>query len=66
MHEKPEVCELKVLAVNTFETEQDATGWFLRPHPMLNGETPQQASQTAEGAQLVKQILVAIKYGGVV
>ena len=66
MDEKPVACELKVLAVNTFETEQDAAGWFLRPHPILNGETPQQASQTAEGARLVKQMLVAIKYGGVV
>ena len=66
MDEKPEKSELKILAANTFETVEDADDWFLRPHPMLDGESPQQAAQTAEGAQLVRQILVAIKYGGVV
>lgn len=66
MDEKPELSELKTLAANTFETTQDADDWFLQPHPMLDGEMPQQAAQTAEGARLVRQILVAIKYGGVV
>lgn len=66
MDKKPEPSDLKILAINTFETDQDAAGWFLRPHPMLDGETPQQAAQTVEGKKLARQILGAIKYGGVV
>lgn len=66
MNEKNEISELKILAANTFETAQDVDDWFLRPHPMLDGKTPQQFANTLEGAQIVRQILVAIKYGGVV
>ena len=66
MDEKSELSELKTLAANTFEAAQDADDWFLQPHPMLDDEMPQQAAQTAEGARLVREILVAIKYGGVV
>ncbi|WP_300662205.1 MbcA/ParS/Xre antitoxin family protein [Hydrogenophaga sp.] len=66
MDMKSELTELEILAVSTFQTSEDATDWFQRPHPMLKGETPRHASQTVEGEQLVRQILVAIKYGGVV
>ena len=58
--------ELEGMAAETFATEADASAWLNRPHPMLDGETPLAASKTSFGAQRVKDILLAIKYGGVV
>lgn len=57
--------EIESLAHETFE-EGDSTEWLNRPHPMLDGETPLQATGTSYGAEQVKSILVAIKYGGAV
>lgn len=58
--------ELDEIANDTFESEDAALGWLRRAHPMLDGESPLQAAKTSFGAQRVKDILVAIKYGGVV
>jgi putative toxin-antitoxin system antitoxin component (TIGR02293 family) len=58
--------ELDEIASDTFESEEAASGWLRRPHPMLEGESPLQAARTSFGAQRVKDILLAIKYGGVV
>jgi len=58
--------ELDEIANDTFESEEAALGWLRRAHPMLDGESPLQAAKTSFGAQRVKDILVAIKYGGVV
>lgn len=58
--------ELDEIASDTFESEEAASGWLRRPHPMLDGESPLQAARTSFGAQRVKDILLAIKYGGVV
>ena len=58
--------ELKSMANDTFESEEAAFGWLLRPHPMLDGETPLESAKTSFGARRVKDILVAIKYGGAV
>ena len=58
--------ELKELANDTFETEDVALGWLRRPHPMLDGETPLESAKTSFGSKRVKDILVAIKHGGVV
>lgn len=60
------VLELEALAADTFETEEVALGWLRRPHPMLDGDSPLTAAKTSYGAQSVKDILVAIKYGGAV
>lgn len=57
--------ELHQLAWDTFETEAESGEWLKRPHPMLDGESPLQAAKTSYGAQRVKDILLAIKYGGV-
>ncbi|UUZ66527.1 MbcA/ParS/Xre antitoxin family protein (plasmid) [Polaromonas sp. P1-6] len=54
------------MAKTTFETEDDARVWLERPHPLLDGESPLEAAKTTPGAQHVKQILIAIKYGGAV
>jgi putative toxin-antitoxin system antitoxin component (TIGR02293 family) len=58
--------ELDEMASDTFESEADAANWLRRPHPMLDGESPLQATKTSYGAQRAKDILVAVKYGGVV
>jgi putative toxin-antitoxin system antitoxin component (TIGR02293 family) len=58
--------ELDQMASDTFETEEDAANWLRRPHPMLDGDSPLEATKTSFGAQRAKDILVAVKYGGVV
>lgn len=58
--------ELDDLAKGTFESPEEAAGWLRRPHPMLDGESPLECAKSGYGAQRVKDILVAIKYGGVV
>ena len=58
--------ELHAMAVGTFETEAEASAWLTRAHPMLEGETPLVVAKSSFGAQRVKDILLAIKYGGVV
>lgn len=57
--------ELDQLAIDTFETEDEALQWLRKPHPMLDGDDPLTAARTSFGAQRVKDILVAIRYGGV-
>lgn len=56
--------ELEKMANDTFESEEAALGWLRRPHPMLDGESPLESAKTSFGARRVKDILVAIKYGG--
>ena len=58
--------ELDQMASDTFATEEDAANWLRRAHPMLDGESPLEATKTSFGAQRAKDILVAVKYGGVV
>lgn len=58
--------DLERLAVDTFETSDEAAQWLLKPHPLLDGKPPLQVARTEVGAQRVKGILIAIKYGGVV
>jgi putative toxin-antitoxin system antitoxin component (TIGR02293 family) len=58
--------ELDQMACDTFESDAEASRWLRQAHPMLDGETPLQAARTGYGAHRVKDILLAIKYGGVV
>jgi putative toxin-antitoxin system antitoxin component (TIGR02293 family) len=58
--------ELEAMATDTFESDDAAHGWLRRPHPMLEGECPLEAAKTSFGTRRVKDMLVAIKYGGVV
>jgi len=57
--------ELDTLAKDTFETEDEAAGWLLEPHPMLGGQRPVECAKSSFGTECVKDILTAIKYGGV-
>jgi putative toxin-antitoxin system antitoxin component (TIGR02293 family) len=58
--------ELDELASDAFASEEDAANWLRRPHPMLDGESPLASTKTSYGAQRAKDILLAVKYGGVV
>ena len=58
--------ELSKLAEDTFETQEEAAAWLRREHPMLGGETPLSCAKSAYGAERVKEILIALKYGGAV
>ncbi len=58
--------ELGQMAADTFETEDEASAWLRCPHPMLDGDSPLESAKTSFGAQRVKDILMAIRYGGVV
>lgn len=59
----PVNANVEQLANEIFESEDEAWGWLNTPHPMLDGKTPMQAAETSSGAEYVKEILVAIKYG---
>jgi putative toxin-antitoxin system antitoxin component (TIGR02293 family) len=58
--------ELGQMAADTFETEDEALAWLSRTHPMLEGDCPLEAAKTSYGSQRVKDILMAIRFGGVV
>lgn len=58
--------ELNQLAEDTFESPEAASEWLRREHPMLGGETPLSCAKSAYGAERVKEILIALKYGGAV
>ena len=55
---------LKNLAMEVFVSTEDIGRWFAKPHPLLNGRTPLQMAVTEAGAEKVRSLLVAIKYGG--
>jgi putative toxin-antitoxin system antitoxin component (TIGR02293 family) len=57
--------ELDQIAHDTFETAAEASAWLKRAHPSLDGETPLECAKSSYGAQRVKDVLLAIKYGGV-
>lgn len=55
--------EMERMAADTFQTKAEAAQWLHTPHPMLEGKMPLQVAETPPGAERVRQILVAIKYG---
>lgn len=59
--------ELDSLARATFESTDVAAAWLRLPHPMLEGQSPLEcAKSSGPGAQRVRDMLAAIKDGGVV
>ena len=58
--------DIQRLAEDVFESNEFSLIWLHQSHPMLDGESPLQAGETSFGAQKVRDILIAIKYGGVV
>jgi putative toxin-antitoxin system antitoxin component (TIGR02293 family) len=59
------LAELEAFASDVFDSEQAAHDWLKTKHSML-GESPIDAASSSYGAQHVREILTAIKYGGVV
>jgi len=57
--------ELDQMAVDTFESPAASSSWLRKPHPMLDGESPLECARSSCEAQRVKEMLVAMKYGGV-
>jgi uncharacterized protein (DUF2384 family) len=58
--------ELARLLRTTFETSSDARRWWRSPHPMLSGVAPVVAVRTAAGVIQLRDMLIALRYGGVV
>lgn len=58
--------ELHELATDVFGTLEQAKAWLQRPHPLFDEAAPVEAARSSYGAQRVKDMLVSIKYGGVV
>ena len=58
--------DIKQLANEVFASEAEAWLWLNRPHPMFDDRSPLQAAETSSGADHVKEVLLSIKYGGVV
>ena len=58
--------ELDAMARDAFETDEEAAAWLRQSHPMLDGETPLDCAKSGFGTERVKDILNAVKYGGVV
>ena len=61
-----QLTDLIATAVDVFGSVEAATGWLIKPHPVLEGETPMQRARTPWGMQRVRSILGALKYGGAV
>lgn len=59
-----EQAALEAMAADVFATEEGASAWLRTPHPLLDNEVPLDAVKTSHGAQLVKNLLMSIKYGG--
>lgn len=57
--------EIDRMARDVFATDEDVTGWLHKPHPMLDDQTPLEAAKTSFGAERVKELLTAMKWGGV-
>lgn len=55
-----------VWSQSVFETEADRRVWWHRSHPLLDKNTPWSASNSPEGAAKVRDLLVALKHGGLV
>jgi uncharacterized protein (DUF2384 family) len=57
---------LLAMVREAFATPQDARRWWRTPHPLFNGLTPSAAAKTPPGAERVRDMLVALRFGGVV
>lgn len=54
------------LAVDVFEDREAAISWMSRPNAALGGHTPAYLCETELGERQVRQVLHALKWGGVV
>lgn len=54
------------VAKTVFQSEEDIRRFMTTPHLMLEGRTPMDMCQTSAGLQRVQDLLLSIKFGGVV
>lgn len=57
--------QLQLFASNVFGGVEPARVWLHKPHPMLDGMSPSDYADNEFGAQKVRGLLTALKYGGV-
>lgn len=53
-------------AATVFLSEEDIRRFMTTPHPILEDRTPTEMCQTSTGLQRVQDLLLGIKFGGVV
>jgi len=63
METATDLAAVEALALEVFLTPEEAESWFDRVHPTLR-ISPNLAARTGDGANRVRMILNAIKYGG--
>jgi len=61
----PESAAIEQLAAQAFESEAEAWVWLKTPHLRFSGKTPLQIVETGGGSERVREMLVALKHGGV-
>lgn len=57
------VSKISSFAIEVWGDEQLAEEFMKKPHPMLGGKTPYEASQSESGAEQTEAILGRIKFG---
>ena len=50
----------------TFVTPKEAARWWRTPHTMMQGRSPAATARSQQGKELVRDILVSLRFGGVV
>lgn len=56
--------ELQILAADVFGSVEAAQKWLNKLHPSLDGESPMAYASNEYGAQKVRGILTALRFGG--
>jgi putative toxin-antitoxin system antitoxin component (TIGR02293 family) len=56
------LARLTTLAAMVLESETEAAGWMLRPHPLFGGEKPAALARTELGARQVEDLLWRLEY----
>lgn len=59
------LAELEAVVLDVFASQPAAHDWLKTEHPLL-GESPITAASTSYGAERVREILTAVRYGGAV
>lgn len=58
--------ELEVLAGEVFGSPEEAASWLRKSHPLLDEHPPLEVATSHDGFQRAKDLLLNIKFGGVV
>lgn len=64
--DRQRLCELEVLACEVFGAPEGAASWLRKSHPLLDDLPPLEVATSHDGFQRVEDLLLNIKFGGVV